>query len=139
MNFPRFLLAVAVAWLLVFGSDFLIHELWLKADYTATKTIWRPETEMESFMPWLIGAQILCAFSFVFIWANGAAGRSVGAGVVFGLVMGLFANVWVIVNYCVLPIPGALAVKWFCSGLAQAVLIGIATALVYKPRTTAVA
>jgi hypothetical protein len=31
--------------------------------------------------------------------------------------------------------PGDLAVKWYFSGLVQAVLLGLATALVYKPRT----
>jgi hypothetical protein len=29
--------------------------------------------------------------------------------------------------------PGELAVKWFFGGLAQAVLLGIVTSLVYKP------
>jgi hypothetical protein len=47
--------------------------------------------------------------------------------------MGLFQQVWAIVDYVVLPMPAELAVKWFLSGLAQAILLGIVTALVYKP------
>jgi hypothetical protein len=33
----------------------------------------------------------------------------------------------------IMPMPAELAVKWFFSGLAQAVLLGIVTSLVYKP------
>jgi hypothetical protein len=33
----------------------------------------------------------------------------------------------------IMPMPAELAVKWLFSGLAQAVLLGIVTSLVYKP------
>jgi hypothetical protein len=134
MNVPRLLLAIVVAFVVIFGTDSLIHGMWLKADYEATKAIWRPESEMQQHMYCFFIAQFLCAATFVIIWAKGAAGRSIGAGIVFGLLMGMFQQVWVLINYAILPMPGDLAVKWYFSGLGQAVLIGIATALVYKPR-----
>jgi hypothetical protein len=102
-------------------------------DYEATKSIWRPEAEMTTRVCWMFVAQFLCATTFVIIWAKGFAGGSVGTGVVFGLLMGLFQEIWVLVNYVVIPMPGDLAVKWFFSGLAQAVLLGVVTSLVYKP------
>ena len=135
MNMKRLVLAIVVGFIVIFGTDTLIHGIWLKPDYEATKAIWRPESEMQAHMHWFFIAQILCAATFVIIWAKGAAGRSVGAGIVFGLLMGMFQQIWVLVNYAILPMPGDLAVKWYFSGLAQAVLLGIATALVYKPRT----
>jgi hypothetical protein len=138
MNIPRLLLAILVAFVLLFGTDFLIHGYWLKPDYEATKTLWRPEAQMESYMLWMFLAQFLCAATFVLIWAMGFAGRSVGTGIVFGLIMGVFQQIWVLVNYVVLPMPGDLAVKWYFSGLAQAVLIGIVAAFVYKPRAATV-
>jgi ATP/ADP translocase len=88
---------------------------------------------MQSHFSWMLSAQLLCAVTFVIIWAKGFAGRNLGTGAVFGLLMGLFQNVWAIVNYVVLPMPAELAVKWFFSGLAQAVLLGIVTSLVYRP------
>jgi hypothetical protein len=138
MNIPRLLLAILVAFVLLFGTDFLIHGYWLKPDYEATKTLWRPEAQMESYMLWMFLAQFLCAATFVLIWAMGFAGRSVDTGIVFGLIMGVFQQIWVLVNYVVLPMPGDLAVKWYFSGLAQAVLIGIVAAFVYKPRAATV-
>jgi hypothetical protein len=80
-------------------------------------------------------AQFLCAATATIIWAMGFAGRPVSTGVVFGLIMGIFQQVWAIVFYVVAPMPGDLAAKWFFSGLAQAVLVGIVAALLYKPRT----
>ena len=137
MNIPRLLLAIVVGFVLVFGSDFLIHGIWLKPDYDATKALWRPEAEMEARFAWMFCAQFLCAGSFMVIWALGFAGRSVGTGIVVGLILGLFEQVWAIVNFVVIPMPGELAAKWFVSGLVQAVLLGAAAALIYRPRVAA--
>jgi hypothetical protein len=133
MNIKRLLLAIIAGFVVIFGTDYLIHGLWLMPDYNATKHLWRPESEMHSRFCWMLAAQLLCAITFVLIWAKGFAGRDLGTGALFGLLMGLFQNVWAIVNYVVIPMPGELAMKWFFAGLAQAVLLGIVTALIYKP------
>ena len=138
MNIRRLILAIIAGWVVIFATDFLIHELWLGPIYEATKPLWRSETEMHTHICWMFFAQFLCAATFVIIWAKGFAGDSVGCGIVFGLLMGLFQQVWAIVNYVVLPMPAELAMKWFFSGLAQAVLLGIVTALVYKPSASPV-
>ena len=138
MNIKRLLLAIVAGFLVIFGTDLLIHGFWLKPDYEATKHLWRPESEMQSHFCWMISAQILCAITFVIIWAKGFAGRDLGTGAFFGLLMGLFQNIWAIVNYVVIPMPGELATKWFFAGLVQAVILGIVTALVYKPAEPAI-
>lgn len=138
MNIPRLLLAIVVGFILIFATDMLIHGMWLKPDYEATKTIWRPDAEMQARGHWFFIAQILCAATFVLIWAKGAAGRSIGAGVAFGLLMGMFQQIWVLIIYAILPMPPDLAIKWFISGLVQAVLLGVATSLLYKPKTVPV-
>lgn len=133
MNLPRLILAIVVGFVVIMGSDMLIHGLWLKPDYEATKAIWRPESEMESRMMWMFIAQILCAITFVVIWAKGFAGRSPGTGALFGLLMGVFQGVWTIILYVVMPLPSSIPMKWFLVGIIQCMLLGIAAALVYKP------
>jgi hypothetical protein len=120
----------------IFATDFLIHNLWLGPLYQATKPLWRPETEMYTHICWMFLAQFLIVSTFVLVWAKGFAGRSVGAGVNFGLLMGLFQQTWAIILFVVMPLPAELAVKWFFGGLVQAVLLGIVTSLVYKPAPT---
>ena len=134
MNIPRLLLAIVVGFLVVFGTDYLIHGVWLMPDYKATQSLWRPDAEMGTHILWMFFAQFLCAATAVIIWAMGFAGRPVSTGILFGLIMGIFQQVWAIIFYVVAPMPGDLAAKWFFSGLAQAVLVGIVAALLYKPR-----
>jgi hypothetical protein len=133
MNIKRLIFAILAGWVVIFATDFLIHNLWLGPLYQATKPLWRPETEMHTHICWMFLAQFLIVSTFVLIWAKGFAGRSVGAGVSFGLLMGLFQQTWAIILFVVMPLPAELAVKWFFGGLAQAVLLGIVTSLVYKP------
>lgn len=133
MNMKRLLLAIVVAFAVIFGTDFLIHGFWLNPDYEATKSLWRPENEMHTHFCWMLFAQFLCAATFVIIWAKGFAGRNIATGITFGLLMGLFQGVWAIINYVVMPLPGALATKWLLAGVVQCVLLGIVTALIYKP------
>ncbi len=86
---------------------------------------------------WMLGAQLLCAVAFIYIWAKtGWRRRSISDGAAFGFWMGLFQQVTTIVLYVVMPMPGLLAVKWVAAGLVQATLLGMLAAAIYKPRST---
>ena len=92
MNFKRLILAIVVATVFVFVSDFLIHGLWMKNDYAATASMWRPEAEMTARMGWMMGGQFLAALTFVVLWARGFAEKAcIRCAVMFGLFMGLFS------------------------------------------------
>jgi hypothetical protein len=132
MNIKRLILAIIAGWVVIFATDFLIHDLWLGPIYQATKSLWRPETEMHTHICWMFFAQFLIVATFVIVWAKGFAGRSIGTAVTLGLLMGVFQQTWAIILFVVMPLPAELAVKWFLSGLVQAVLLGIVTSLVYK-------
>jgi hypothetical protein len=133
MNIKRLLLAIVVAFAIVFATDFLIHGLWLSSDYEATKELWRPESEMNTRFHWMLMAQLIGAATFVIIWAKGFAGRDIATGITFGVLMGLAQQLWAIIDHVVMPVPGALAAKWVVAGVVQCVLLGIVTALIYKP------
>jgi hypothetical protein len=137
MNATRLLVAILVAFVVVFATDFVIHSIWLMPDYNATKSLWRPESEMTSHFPFMLAAQLLFAAMLCLIWALGFAGRSLGTAIVFGLFMGLFQQVWPIATYVVMPLPGTIAVKWIISGVLQVILVTIVAALVYRPRASA--
>lgn len=133
MNIKRLLLAILAGWVLIFATDFLVHELWLGPVYAATQPLWRPQSDMATYFCWLLVAQFLIVTTFVIVWAKGFAGRSIGAAVSFGLLMGVFQQTWAIILFAVMPVPAELSIKWFLAGLVQAVLLGIVTSLVYKP------
>ena len=133
MNIPRLLLTIIAGFLLIFATDFLIHGFWLAADYKATSQLWRPDAEMQSRFHWMVAGQLLCAVSFVIVWAKWIASSSFMTGAVFGFWLGILQQVWAIAFYVVAPLPGEIAAKWFAAGLVQAVLLGIMTAALYLP------
>lgn len=135
MNPGRLVLAVIVGFIFIFGSDVLIHGFWLAPDYKITASLWRSEDEMHRRLLIMIGAQFLCALSFLYIWARtGWRRRSVVDGCVFGFWIGLFGQVAIIAQYVTTYLPWWLAAKWIGAGLGQSILLGVIAALVYKPR-----
>lgn len=134
MNLKRLLLAIVVAFVFIFATDFLIHAVWLKGDYAATKELWRPEAEMNARFPWMLMAQLLVAIVFVTLWALGFATRG-GAGLAcgYGLLVGLIVQATTVITYVVSPLPADIALKWFATGIVQSVLLGLVVWLVYKP------
>ncbi len=133
MNPTRLLLTVLAGFAFIFASDFLIHGVWLAPSYKATAELWRTDPEMQQRFLWMLLGQLLCAVAFSVIWATGFAGRSLAIGVCFGFFMGIAQQVWAIALFVVAPLPGAIAAKWFCSGVVQAILLGVVLALVYRP------
>ena len=133
MNLKRLLLAMAAAFAITYASDFLVHGVWLRPDYLAAKSLWRPSEEMRTFQHWVFVAQLISVMTFVILWAKGFAGRNIATGIIFGLLVGMSQHILLIVNYVAMPFPGALAAKWFLGGVAESVMLGIVTALIYKP------
>jgi len=139
MNIPRLLIAIVVGFIFVFGAEFVIHTIWLGPDYKATPQLWRPENEMMARFLWMVVGQFVAAATFVILWAFGPAYRAdMGTAFAYGLLMGLFAQAHTIISYVVTPMPGELAAKWFFSGLAEAIVLALITAAIYKPATSVV-
>lgn len=134
MNSKRLIIAIFTAFVFLFGSNFLIHGHWLRPDYMATMSLWRTETERNVRFAWMLSGQLLMAATFVVLWAAGFAGRGgVKCACAYGLFMGLFSQATTLITYVVTPLPGEIALKWFFSGLAQAVALGCISFFIYKP------
>jgi hypothetical protein len=135
MNPKRLLIAIVVVFVGIFITDFLIHGVWLQSTYKATMSLWRPEAEMQKHMGWLMLGQFIAAATFVVLWAKGfAVGACIRCAIIYGLFMGLFSQAATFVSYAVQPLPADLAIKWFVSGVVQAVLMGVLVFFVYKPK-----
>lgn len=94
MSIKRLILAIVVAFTVLWGTDFLIHGIWMMPDYRATQSLWRPETEMGSYMAWMLSAQLLFAITFVLVWVRGFASSTnkISCAIGYGLLMGLFSG-----------------------------------------------
>jgi hypothetical protein len=135
MNPKRLAIAIVVCFLGAFATDFLIHGVWLKDDYAASMSLWRPEAEMQKHMLWVFAGELLASIAAVMIWAKGFAEKGCPrCGAMFGLFMGLFMQANTLITYAVQPLPGTLAVKWFIGGVVQGVLLGLLISITYKPK-----
>ena len=75
MNTKRLILAIVVAFVVLWVTDFLIHGVWMMSDYRSTQQLWRTDAAMGSRMGWMLGAQLLFAITFVLLrtrWAETA-------------------------------------------------------------------
>ena len=140
MNPKRLILAIVAVFAGVFATNYLIHEVWLHSAYLETKDLWRSEAEMQAHFIWLVLGQFIFAATFVTVWAKGfAATNCIRCACIFGLFMGLFFQANTLITYAVQPLRSDIAIKWFLSGIAQGVLLGVIAFLVYKPKPEAVA
>lgn len=135
MNIPRLIAAVAMAFVVVWGTDLLIHGFWLAPVYGATKELWRPEEQFAKYMPIMFCGQFLAAAMFTLLFAAHVAPlRCWKAVIAYSLCMGIFSQSMSVMMYAVQPYPGHLVVKWFVAGVVQAIGLGQIVNLIYKPK-----
>jgi len=74
------------------------------------------------------------SFFFCYIFAQGYEGKVLVEGARYGAIIGLFFAMSQFYNiYVIFPIPCSLTLKWFLSGLAASVVLGIVVAAIYRP------
>lgn len=136
MNPKRLTLAFLAVFAGLFGTDYLIHSVWLKSDYDqASYYLWRPEPELIDRLLWALGGQLLTAAAFVILWAALLAPGNLRRACLFGLFVGLFKHSDIAVTYALQPFPFGLAAKWFLASVIQSVLMGLLVFWIYRPAT----
>src|SRR5205809_216192 len=138
MNTKRLILAIVVAFVVLWVTDFLVHGVWMVPDYRGTQQLWRTDAAMGSRISWMLGAQLLFAITFVLLWTRWAEPARLGCAIGYGFLMGLFSGTWAIIMFVVVPMPGSIAAKWFFAGILQTILLGLVTFFVYKPKSAPV-
>lgn len=131
MNPVKILLSVIVAFVLISGTDYFIHEVWLKSTYAQDAgTMWRKEPVMSGIF---IG-HALVAVAFAMLWARIAlGGAGIQCAVGLGFMLGLFNTGSVFIQNAVMPLREGLAMKWAVAGFAQSILVAIALFFVNRP------
>jgi hypothetical protein len=133
INNKGYLVAAAVVFVALVLTDFLIHGVILNGQYEATASLWRPKAEMQDYMAWMLGGQLLTALSFTRLFAHGHQGKGLSEGVCFGIMMSLLLAGHNLIMYSVTPWPLSLVGAWIGLCLAQSVGLGVIAAKVYRP------
>jgi len=134
MDTKKFIIASLAVFVVSSVLSFICHGVLLQGAYQATAEVWRPEADMNSKMPLMWATGLLVSFLFVFIYTKGYQGKGIMEGVRYGLWIGLLMSIPMAFNsFVTLPVPLSLAVQWFVYGVIQYILLGIVTAVIYKP------
>lgn len=131
MNKVRLIITIIVVFVLANSSGFFIHAIWLKQDYMPVAQHYRAAGEEK--MVFIVLAYLSFAIGSVLVYARGVENKGViGQGVRFGLLMFLILTVpSFFIAYAVQLVPAVLMSKQVLAELADKVLLGIVTALVY--------
>ena len=135
----RFLLG----WLLVFVlwmlGSFVIHGHLLADEYAKLANLFRPPVDAQRYYPWMIAAHVLLSGAFVWIYSRGIdAGPWLPQGIRFGLAVALLTAVpTYMIYYVVQPMPGNVAFRQALFDGVLIVLLGVATAFLYRAHAAA--
>jgi len=133
-DWRRLLIAFVAIYVLLQVCNYLVHGLWLAPTYASLAEVWRPTAEMQSKIWIIFVTDAFWSFFFCYIFARGYEGKGHVEGARYGAIVGLFFAMSQSYNsYVIFPIPYSLALKWFLSGLATSVVLGIVAAAIYRP------
>lgn len=119
------------AGVLAHALGFVVHGVLLGSDYAALPNLFRPEAEMERFLPFMILGHLIFGFAFAWIYFQG---RKPGAapleqGARFGLAIAALVIVpGYLIYYTVQPLPGMLVIKQIALDSIAMVILGIVVA-----------
>ena len=135
MNPKRILLSLLAAFIVLSGTDYLIHEVWLKSTYALNVgTLWRDAAGMKDHMLGIFVGQFMVAIAFAMLWARiSIGGAGIQCAIALGFFLGLAYSGAAVIQGAVQPLPSGLVTKWIISGIAQSILTGIVLFLVNKP------
>lgn len=131
-NTKRFLTGGIVIFLVFQICDSIIHGPLLGHYYESVSVILRPDAV--ELMWILYPGRLILSFLIIFIFIKGYEDRGIMEGVRFGLMMGIVTyGMGSLYQYVFFPLPIPMILRWFCYGLIEFILIGVAAAIIYKP------
>lgn len=130
MNVSRYVLAVLVAFAVIFGYDYLVHGVLMMDQYQETIKLWRPQAP--EFIVVMAASQFLYAIMFVFIFTRNYENLGLAEGLRFGLYIGALLAALTLGMYAFLPVPFKIVAYWMLADLIKGLLVGAVTAAVYR-------
>jgi hypothetical protein len=137
MDAKKLLAAIAVVFVILVASGYLVHQAWLGATYNQMREndfSFRSPEAIQHRM-WILLAGDLCyAAFFVWIYTRGVEAKPwIGQGIRYAVVMSLFTVVPpALSDYVAYFLPYTLAIKWMVAGFVTLLVMGLAVAAICK-------
>lgn len=130
MSVKKLVLAMVICYVVLVGTSWLIHQVWLMNDYLATPDSWRPMEELGHRMWVMLVGQAFFAALFCYIYSRGAEAKPwLAQGIRYGILITMFFVIpSALGEYTVYRVPHMLAVKWMLAGFIQMIILGLIVA-----------
>lgn len=129
----RFLMSWLAAFIVWMGLSFAVHGVWLAPMYTAQGALYRPAADQMQYLPWMLGAHVMMAWAFVWIYQRGVSAAAwTGQGIRYGLAVGLLATPMYLVYYAVQPMPRRLVLCQIIGDGVTLVAVALVTAFLNR-------
>lgn len=124
----KFWLGFVAVFVLTYLFNWVVNMYLMMADYQQTAPLWRTEMKLNV----IVVVDLFFAFFFTFIFSKGYQGKGWIEGLRYGVYVGLMMNVsGAYMTYATMPIPYALALKWFLYRTVQYMIYGAVLGLIY--------
>lgn len=132
----KFWISWAVVLVVSMALGFVVHGVILLPDYEAlTPDVMRPVAEQEARSGFMIGAHVILAFGFSWLYRAGRDGSKpwLGQGIRFGLAFALAASIpFYLIYHTVANFPLDLALKQVALETISVIVAGVAVAFVNR-------
>jgi hypothetical protein len=133
----KIVMAAVATFVVLMATNYLIHGIWLTADYDAIPLSHRsPWGIQHRFWATVLG-QVFFSAMFAYIYTRGRENKPwVEQGIRYGILVALLALIPTSLSqYTVYIVPYMLAIKWMVAGSIQMVLAGLVVARIFKNGT----
>jgi hypothetical protein len=130
----KLVLAIIVAYIVLMGTNYLVHSVWLMPDYDAIAASHRnAEGIMHRFWAMALG-QFFFVAMFAYIYTRGREAKPwLEQGIRYGIVMTFMTVVpYSLSEYTVYIVPYRLVIKWMIAGGIQLLILGLIVAGICK-------
>ena len=135
----NFLITWVVVFVLWMVGSVIVHGTLLHYDYAALASLFRPEADAQQHLPFMIGAHVVLAGAFTWIYLRGHEARPwLSQGLRYGLAVALLTVIpSYTIYYVVQPMPGATVVKQIVFDSILLLILGAAAAFMNRGRARA--
>jgi hypothetical protein len=139
MDSKKLIGATVAAYVVLLGTNYLVHSVWLMPDYQAIPDAWRPMDQMMHKMWVMFVGQFFFAAVFAYIYTRGVEAKPwVAQGIRYGILMTFLTVIpYSLSEYVIYRIPHMLAVKWMAAGAVQLVILGLIVAAICQKSANA--
>jgi len=136
MNWKKFFIAFVVAFVFIFVFGYLWWGTLMHGIHMEVPSMFRPQDEFGTYMPWLVLGHIVMAFFLTMLVARFSVAGGAGGGARLGVMLGLFCAGLDLIGYAVHPMTSKMLWGWVAGDVVMLAIAGAIIGAIYKPSVT---